>query len=485
MGDHPGVTLMPVAPVFATGAVTNTTRAHLLGPTRSGMAVIVKALGTNADAAGMVAPRRRGTRCEGAKMKVARVRRVGTVVAAGAVGLSMLGAGPAVAGPGVPGPTPTPAAQAQAVAAPTDRMTVADQLNPRSDSLGFGEQVAISADGNTAAVRKANVRRDAYTGRVAMFTRDAAGWHEMGSLRNGDRPVHGMALSADGSTIAMARQQDFTDQVQVEVWARNPEGWALTVSLPLPDSGRDPRQVALSADGTELLVSAPTDTYGRGAAVAFHHGPQGWVQEELDPDDETGGSIALSGDGRTAVLSSPAYDNPYDVVYRRTDSGWRRAAGIDRFERNYLGDDDRLSVSYDGSTIAVGNPNTYRPTVAVYGRRPDGRYARTGNFTAQWTTDNALGSSLALSADGTSLLVGAPGRRQKDGLGAGAVFRYVLSAEGWKWGGLLNVGDSTPWDHLGTSVAVSADGSTVLAGAPGRVTSVGSATGGVVVYTTP
>lgn len=75
--------------------------------------------------------------------------------------------------------------------------------------------------------------------------------------------------------------------------------------------------------------------------------------------------------------------------------------------------------------------------------------------------DDQFGSSVALSADGSFLAVGAPGRR-----GRGAVFLYRGGPDGWTLERELSDPEGLPGDQFGLSVAVDPRGGTILAGAP-------------------
>jgi hypothetical protein len=83
-----------------------------------------------------------------------------------------------------------------------------------------------------------------------------------------------------------------------------------------------------------------------------------------------------------------------------------------------------------------------------------------------------VGWSVAISKDGNTVAVGADSWCRKqgfDGCGQGAVFVFVKPTSGWSdmtETALLLASDGQPGDYLGTSVAISDDGSTIVAGAP-------------------
>ena len=82
---------------------------------------------------------------------------------------------------------------------------------------------------------------------------------------------------------------------------------------------------------------------------------------------------------------------------------------------------------------------------------------------AQAGSDDRVGRSVALSGDGGTLILGAPAGFIGS-VGPGAAYVYVRSADGWSQEAQLIPGDSSPVDHFGESVALSADGDTAVIG---------------------
>jgi hypothetical protein len=83
-----------------------------------------------------------------------------------------------------------------------------------------------------------------------------------------------------------------------------------------------------------------------------------------------------------------------------------------------------------------------------------------------------VGWSVAISKDGNTVAVGAAGWCRKhgfEGCGQGAVFVFVKPPSGWAdmtETAQLSASDGQPGEYLGESVAISDDGSTIVAGAP-------------------
>jgi FG-GAP repeat len=91
---------------------------------------------------------------------------------------------------------------------------------------------------------------------------------------------------------------------------------------------------------------------------------------------------------------------------------------------------------------------------------------------AKGKDQDGLGSAVAISKDGKTAAVGAAGWcpvKKVDGCGQGAIFVFAKPASGWAdmtETARLLASDGQPGEYLGASVAISDDGSTVVAGAP-------------------
>jgi hypothetical protein len=141
-----------------------------------------------------------------------------------------------------------------------------------------------------------------------------------------------------------------------------------------------------------------------------------------------------------------------------------------------------VALSADGSTLAVGAPQedgVRQASGAVY------VFARTGTSWAQQAylkasnvgAGDSFGTSVTLSADGSTLGIGAPGEDssatgvngdQADNIATDSGAVYVFTRTGTTWAQQVYLKASNTWasDFFGTSVALSADGSTLAISAP-------------------
>ncbi len=133
-----------------------------------------------------------------------------------------------------------------------------------------------------------------------------------------------------------------------------------------------------------------------------------------------------------------------------------------------------VAVSADGNTAVVGGPydNTNAGAAWVY-TRSGGIWAQQGKLVATDATSNAYqGSSVALSADGNTAVVGGYG----DSSNVGAAWVYTRSGTTWtQQGSKLVANDAAGATRQGQSVALSADGNTAVVGGYNDNSGIGAA----------
>ena len=236
--------------------------------------------------------------------------------------------------------------------------------------------------------------------------------------------------------------------------------------------------VAMSADGTRIAIGAPYNTGSAGHVRVYSWNGTAWTPTGTDIDgeaagDESGYSVAMSADGNRIAIG--AYQNDgnginagHVRVYSWNGTAWI-PTGTD-IDGEAAGDWSGYSVamSADGNRIAVG------------GIRNDGSANNAGhvrvyswNGTA-WTptgtdidgeaADDEFGSSVAMSADGNRIAIGAP---NNDGNGNYAGNTRVYSWNGTAWTPTgTDIDGEAAEDISGYSVAMSADGNRIAIGAP-------------------
>jgi hypothetical protein len=298
--------------------------------------------------------------------------------------------------------------------------------------------------------------------------------------------------------------------------------------------------LALSIDGTTLAVGAygegsiTTGTSGSGqtdnsapnsgAAYVFIRSGNNWTQQayikasNTDAGDQFGWALALSGDG--AMLAVGAYNEDSNAtgtsgsgqannsaensgavyVFTLSGTGWSQQTYI-KASNTEKNDVFGISValSADANTLAVG---AYGEASNATGTSGSGQsdnskafagsvyiFARSGTSWSQQAYIKAFntdvlyyfGAAVALSADGTTLAVGAYGETSNaKGIGgiqsdlaiyAGAVYVYTRSNGTWNPQSYLKAPNSDENDNFGSALALSSNALTLAVGAYGESSS--------------
>ncbi|HTR89657.1 MAG TPA: hypothetical protein VMG62_06065 [Solirubrobacteraceae bacterium] len=254
--------------------------------------------------------------------------------------------------------------------------------------------------------------------------------------------------------------------------------------------GRFGTALALSADGTTALVGAPRADGDLGAVTVYVRSGSTWSEQaELsgqdlpprgaasqcveEPGEEAGEcgfgrSVALSADGDTALVGAPRENGFQGAawVFVRSGSTWSLQGQLELGEaagHARLG--TSVALSADGDTALVGAPAEHS------GRGGAWIFTRSG---VQWTPAGQIptgavneqgpahfGRAVALSADASTALVGAPANDE----GVGAAWVFTRGGETWSQSQELEGAGEVGAGHFGASLALSGDGNTVLVGA--------------------
>jgi hypothetical protein len=354
-----------------------------------------------------------------------------------------------------------------------------DELLAGSEEIGegdFGYSVALSADGNTALI--GGPGDDGNQGAVWVFTRAGETWSQQGGkLTATEEKGEGgfgssVALSADGNTALIGGETDDGDLGAAWVFTRSGSDWTQQAKLTDGEEsglGVFGSAVALSADGDAALVGSPGSRGDSGAAWMFTRSASAWTQHGTPLDalgetgeGEVGASVALSSDGETALIGGPGDTRRQGAawVFTHTASGWAQQG------EKLTGADDgpselgaSVALSADGETALLGAPGG-AGSASVFART-DGAWRRQGiTLSPHRESEEHIGASVALSADGNTALIG--------GATGSGVWEFKREGESWQeW---QEVRGGYP-----AKIALSANASTVLLGNAARHGSIGTA----------
>ena len=302
------------------------------------------------------------------------------------------------------------------------------------------------------------------------------------------------ALSADGSTLAVGGDLDNSQAGAVWVFTRSGNSWSQQgpklvgsgVTGVLGFSIEQGVSVALSADGNTLIEGGPGDNSGVGAVWVFTRTGGTWSQQgsKLVASDVVGAaqqgiSVALSADGNNAAIGGFDDNNFNGAVWIWTRSGntWSQQ-GPKLFGSGAVGlpqQGKSVALSADGNTLVVGGAYDHNEIGATWVfTRAAGTWSQQGSkllaSDAVITSFVSQGWSVALSADGNTLATGGP----LDNSGAGATWVFTRNGVTWTQQGAKLIGGDGG-GLQGHSVSLSADGNTLLEGANGDDDLVGAA----------
>jgi len=297
-----------------------------------------------------------------------------------------------------------------------------------------GQSIALSADGQRLVVGSSGYSAGVSAGSTTVYERSGSGWTVIGSPIVGDNAndLSGIevSISDDGNTIAIGVPTVMFNQDgrgSVKVFEYNGGTWSETADITSDsDESRLGKMVELSGDGNVMAVSALKDDSNGDAAghVQLYQKVNGaWIPmgSEIVGDadgDRFGSKVALSNDGHTLAVTALENDaggnNAGQVRVYRYQSGAWTAVGNDILGAN---DDDQLgrsvALSGDGQILAVSSTDYDDGAdadvgqVSIYKNIND-IWVLSGSQTGSAAGDE-FGGSLALSDDGSRLIVGATG----------------------------------------------------------------------------
>jgi hypothetical protein len=367
-----------------------------------------------------------------------------------------------------------------------------------------GWAVSASADGHTVAVGGPvqNAHGDSF-GHVDVWVQTTTGWALQADLSS---PVSGrladeygltLSLSADGQHLAVGdevepfyfREDDWYGVVYT--YTRTATGWSAPTTIASPDQafeGEFGSSVALNADGSQLIAGAKYDGIldgsPDGAAWAFTRTTAGWGEGQplAPPTDQPrrvfGEHVAISADGRLAAVTDSVADvgqvsraGSVITFARGSDGSWTQAAVLTDQPLVPGGEfGSSVAISADGSTIAVGAAGYYSvPSRVLVYRRAGTAWARSATFlnnSDDATHHSLFGYAVALSSTGDVVAVGAP-YRARAVADAGGVYRYRWTGSSWSYLGATFVRGAVKNEQDGWSVALSGDAGRLFIGAPG------------------
>ena len=299
-------------------------------------------------------------------------------------------------------------------------------------------------------------------------------------LTTGESIGWNVAISADGNTALVGAGSDEGGVGAAWVFVRTGTTWTQQGSK-LTGAGeigtaRFGESVALSGDGNTALIGGREDNGERGAAWVFVRKGATWSQqgEKLtgagesgrEERGEFGDSVALSSDGKTALVGG-GWDNGGEGaawVFTRSFSTWSQQGPKLTVNDGFSEFATNVALSADGNTALMGGwyDNTGTGAAWVFTRSGSSWTQQGPKLTGTGEIGEGwFGQAVALSPDGNVALIGAP----NDNHSAGAAWIFTRSGNSWipegsKIRGAGEIGDG----GFGEAVALSLEGNTALVG---------------------
>jgi ribosomal protein L13E len=242
------------------------------------------------------------------------------------------------------------------------------------DRSGFSG-LSLSADGSIVAIGAyRNDGNGTDSGHVRVYKNESGTWTQIGQDIDGeaagDWSGYSVSLSADGSIVAIgAIFGNGTDSGHVRVY-KNESGTWTQIGQDIDGEAEGDNsgwRVSLSADGSIVAIGASNGNGTFSGQVRVYKNESGtWTQigEDLDGEaanDFSGNSVSLSADGSIVAIGANGNDaNGVDSghvrVYQNVSGTWTQIGEDIDGEAAYDNSGRSVSLSADGSIVAIGAP---------------------------------------------------------------------------------------------------------------------------------
>ena len=233
--------------------------------------------------------------------------------------------------------------------------------------------------------------------------------------------------------------------------------------------------VSLSMDGTYCAVGSSGTAASKGRVYIFKRDASSWTEQAIlnatdgVAGDKFGSTVSINADATIVVIGAPAKlgGTGSCYVFNRSGSTWAQQAilaAADAGSNSLFG--TSVSVSDNGKTVLVGAPKKNSSAGVAYVFTYNGsRWSQESKLeAADLRSGQQYGSSCAVSGDGNSCIIGAYGVAGLDHM-TGCAYTYFRVGSVWSQQSKLVPADSMVEDYFGWSVAMNQNGDTVVVGA--------------------
>lgn len=360
-------------------------------------------------------------------------------------------------------------------------------------SDGVGWSVALSGNAQVAVLGGTAVNaQPPVPGAVFVYTQSHGAWSDpiplsLSGIPNGALAGWSVGVTPDGSQVFVGTPIVNTYVGAVYVYTPVSGNWANALPVALDVSGIPQHSnfgsaIAVSSNGQTLVVGASAASNSGASpgkvyvySLNINNGswgsPLGLSNTGLANGSGLGTSVAVSSNGQVVVAGTSQGNNVF--VYAQTNGSWSGPVTLP-IPSGAVGNGASVAISADGTEILTGAPgtNTQAGSAYVY-TLSGGTWSLTK--TLMVSGSNQLGNSVGLSADGSMAFMGAPGGN------SGAIYVSFDTNGTWSTPTPLSTSGVQVGADLGWALAVAPNGETVLGGAIGA----NSGNGDGYVYSSP
>jgi len=353
-----------------------------------------------------------------------------------------------------------------------------------SGSPQFGQSVALSGDGTTAAI---GAWEDAGIGAVYIFDYGGSSWSQTIRLtatgRQGTFGNFGFALdlNLDGTVLIVGDFIDGAsdDRGSVYFFTKSGGSWSQTIRIPYGTSSQSwlGFSVAIDAAGTTAIAGASLANGQVGEAYIYSNGSGTWTQvgSALTPTGNNGNgrfgnAVALNAAGNRAIVCGyfdfvNSFSKGAAYVFAEQNGTWSQlgklvGTGLTPNTNTYFGSWASLNAVGDLALIGAFRDDTGEGAAFVFEGAIDANMTQVGSLISPPSTNGEFGNSLTLSSTGTSALVGA----HFEDSNVGAVYSYRMMEFPLKYYQKVTPSSVTTDARFGESCAMDANGNRLIVG---------------------
>lgn len=355
----------------------------------------------------------------------------------------------------------------------------------------FGRGLSVSGDGEylfACSMKEDTAGSD--VGSVYVFKNLGGIWIQLHKITPPDpEPVlrfgNSTATNEDGTILIVGARFDdgkATNAGSFYFYTRTGAQWTLRQKLYASDSLTEDQfgiRSAITKDGTLLFVSAYSNdgsAPNTGAIYVFDLINDGLVhQQKITPkdgsvDDQFGVSTALNSDGTIlavgCILDDETVSNSGSVyVYIRQGQQWilqQKLYASDPAVDKFIG--YGLAISSDGSYILIGatGDNSGKGSVYVFLRNGNVWTQQTKLVASDGLLNNNFGHDVCMNADATIAMVAAPDRDDNSLTDSGCVYIFTRSGSTWTQQQKIYAPLKAASDRFGIGMSMNAAGDYAL-----------------------